>query len=101
MAAGLSAREARRRYDRLVTVDASPAGNQVSTGLPRFTAAEYRARAAAAAVRARAAVTRETWASDPGLRVQVDMILSMSPDERLRQLEAETAVFAGARLVSG
>jgi hypothetical protein len=69
----------------------------MSAGLPpRLTAAEYRARAAVAAARARAVVTSETWTSDPGLCVPVDMILAMSPDERVRQIEAETAVFVGA-----
>jgi hypothetical protein len=60
-------------------------------------AAEYRRLAQAATVRARAALSRRTWTSDPGLRAQVDAILALPPEERLRQLEAEVAFFADAR----
>jgi hypothetical protein len=60
-------------------------------------AAEYRLRAQDAAVRARAVLSRQAWVSDPGLRVQVEAILALPPEERLRQLEAEAAVFADAR----
>lgn len=61
-------------------------------------AAEYRLRAQAAAALARAVVSRHMWTSDPGLRMQVNAILAMPPEDRLRQLEAEVAVFADARL---
>ncbi|OHV29016.1 MULTISPECIES: hypothetical protein [Pseudofrankia] len=44
-------------------------------------------------------VTRETWQSDPSLLVQVKAILSVPPEQRLRMLMAEHAVFASARLV--
>jgi hypothetical protein len=33
----------------------------------------------------------------PGLRVQVEAILALSPEERVRQLEAEVAFYANAR----
>jgi hypothetical protein len=60
-------------------------------------AAEYRRRAQEAAVRARALVNRHTWRSDPGLRVQVELILALPPEERLRQLQANLAFFAAVR----
>jgi hypothetical protein len=60
-------------------------------------AAEYRQRAQAAAARARAALSRQAWVSDPGVRAQVEAILALPPTERLRQLEAEAALFADAR----
>jgi hypothetical protein len=60
-------------------------------------AAEYRSRAQEAAVRARALVSRHTWRSDPRLRVQVELILALPPEERLRQLEANLAFFAAVR----
>ncbi len=59
-------------------------------------AAYYRARAAEAMVRARALVGRP-WTSDPGLRVQVEAILAMSPEDRLRQLEEQVATLAALR----
>jgi hypothetical protein len=60
-------------------------------------AAEYRRRAQEAAVRARALLNRQTWRSDPGLRVQVELILALPPEERLRQLQANLAFFAAVR----
>jgi hypothetical protein len=66
---------------------------------PAGRAAEYRRRALAAAARARAALSRETWVSDPGVRVQVDAILALPPEDRLRQLAAALVVFADARPV--
>jgi hypothetical protein len=60
-------------------------------------AAEYRRLAQEAAVRARALVSRHTWRSDPGLRVQVELILALPPEERLRQLQANLAFFAAVR----
>jgi hypothetical protein len=60
-------------------------------------AADSRRLAQEAAVRARALVNRHTWRSDPGLRVQVELILASPPEERLRQLEATLAFFAAVR----
>ncbi|WP_462166967.1 hypothetical protein [Frankia sp. AiPs1] len=59
-------------------------------------AAYYRARAAEAMVRARALVGRP-WTSDPGLRVQVEAILAMSPEDRLRQLEDQVETLSALR----
>jgi hypothetical protein len=47
-------------------------------------------------VRARRELGRP-WQSDPGLRVQVDAILALSPDDRVRMIEAEAAFFADIR----
>ncbi|WP_018639972.1 hypothetical protein [Parafrankia elaeagni] len=77
---------------------AAPAASAV-TEVPRAAeerAAYYRARAAEAMVRARALVGRP-WTSDPGLRVQVEAILAMSPEDRLRQLEEQVATLAALR----
>jgi hypothetical protein len=52
--------------------------------------AYWRAKAAAARAKARTL----PWESDPELRAQVDMIMSMEPIDRLRQLEGEAAFFA-------
>ncbi|CAO5186344.1 conserved hypothetical protein [Frankia sp. AiPs1] len=59
-------------------------------------AAYYRERAAQAMVRARALVGRP-WTSDPGLRVQVEAILAMSPEDRLRQLEDQVETLSALR----
>jgi hypothetical protein len=59
-------------------------------------AAYYRARAAEAMARARALVGRP-WTSDPGLRVQVEAILALSPQDRLRQLEEQVATLSALR----
>ncbi|MBL7500884.1 hypothetical protein I6A84_03940 [Frankia sp. CNm7] len=67
---------------------------------PAERAAYLRERAAQARARAQAlfkTVTRETWQSDPGLLIQVKTILAMPPEQRLRMLMAEHAVFASAR----
>ena len=69
---------------------------------PAERAVYLRERAEQARVRAQAlfrTVTRETWVSDPGLLIQVKAILSVPPEQRLRMLMAEHAVFASARLV--
>jgi len=69
---------------------------------PAERARYLRERAELARARARdvfRTLSRETWQSDPGLLVQVKAILSVSPEERLRMLMAEQAVFANARLV--
>nr|MDT0665789.1 hypothetical protein [Micromonospora sp. DSM 115978] len=55
----------------------------------------WRAKAAAARERAR----NLPWTSDPELRAQVDAILAMEPSDRLRQLQAESDLFASAVLV--
>ncbi|MBE3206716.1 hypothetical protein [Parafrankia sp. CH37] len=59
-------------------------------------AAYYRAKAAEAMVRARALVGRP-WTSDPGLRVQVEAILAMPPEDRLRQLEEQVETLSALR----
>lgn len=59
-------------------------------------AAYYRERAAQAMVRARACVGRP-WTSDPGLRVQVEAILAMPPQDRLRQLEDQVETLSALR----
>ncbi|WP_154676886.1 hypothetical protein [Parafrankia discariae] len=59
-------------------------------------AAYYRARAAEAMARARALVGRP-WTSDPGLRVQVEAILAMTPQDRLRQLEDQVETLSALR----
>ncbi|MEX5636515.1 hypothetical protein [Parafrankia sp. FMc2] len=46
--------------------------------------------------RARALVGRP-WTSDPGLRVQVEAILALSPEDRLRQLEEQVATLSALR----
>lgn len=56
-------------------------------------AAYYRQRAAQALARARQQVGRP-WISDPGLRVQVDAILALPPEDRIRMLESETEVLS-------
>ncbi|WP_238438643.1 hypothetical protein [Frankia nepalensis] len=45
-------------------------------------------------------MSRETWKSDPGIRIQVEAILAMPPAQRLNMLMAELSVFARARLVA-
>jgi hypothetical protein len=54
--------------------------------------AYWRAKAAAARAKARTL----PWESDPELRAQVDMIMTMDPLSRLRQIEEEAAFFANA-----
>lgn len=63
-------------------------------------AAYYRARAAEAMARARRYVGRP-WTSDPGLRVQVEAILALPPEDRLRMLEAEAGVLSDLRPAVG
>ncbi|MEX5635734.1 hypothetical protein [Parafrankia sp. FMc2] len=65
---------------------------------PEERAAYYRARAAEAMVRARALVG-QPWTSDPGLRVQVEAILALSPQDRLRELEEEAETLSAIRPV--
>lgn len=62
-------------------------------------AARYRQRAAEALERARREVARP-WVSDPGLRVQVDAILALTPEDRVRMIEAESAVLSDLRPVT-
>jgi hypothetical protein len=50
-------------------------------------------------VRARQEIARP-WVSDPGLRVQVDAILFLSPDDRVRMIEMEAELFADLRPVA-
>ncbi len=51
--------------------------------------AYWRAKATAARAKARTL----PWESDPELRAQVDMIMSMEPIDRLRQIEEEATFF--------
>ncbi|MEX5708948.1 MULTISPECIES: hypothetical protein [unclassified Parafrankia] len=41
------------------------------------------------------------WTSDPGLRVQVEAILALPPEDRLRMLEAEAGVLSDLRPAVG
>jgi hypothetical protein len=72
-------------------------GNETIPAESARVAAEYRRRAQEALVRARGLLGQEKWKSDPGLRVQVERILALPPEERVRQLEEEVAFFANAR----
>jgi hypothetical protein len=66
----------------------------------RERAAELRRLAANAMTRARQQVGRP-WISDPGLRVQVEAILALDPEDRIRMLEAEVAVLSDLRPAAG
>ncbi len=68
-----------------------PRGGEHGTAGER--AAYYRARAAEVMARARRCVGRP-WTSDPGLRVQVEAILALPPEDRLRMLESEAGVLS-------
>jgi hypothetical protein len=70
---------------------ARPGAAPVNTDDPAY----WRAKAAAARAKARTL----PWESDPELRAQVDMIMSMDPSERIRQLQAQIDLFASAILV--
>jgi hypothetical protein len=66
----------------------------------RERAADLRWLAAAAMTRARQQVGRP-WTSDAGLRVQVEAILALHPEERIRMLEAEVVVLSDPRPAAG
>lgn len=63
-------------------------------------AADLRRLAARAVIRAREQIGRP-WTSDPGLRVQVEAILALPPEDRIRMLEADVAVLSALRPAAG
>lgn len=78
---------------------ASPSAS-AGRGTDRERAADLRKLAARAMIRAREQIGRP-WTSDPGLRVQVEAILALSPEDRIRMLEADVAVLSALRPAAG
>ncbi|CAI7979729.1 hypothetical protein FRAHR75_690011 [Frankia sp. Hr75.2] len=66
--------------------------------------ARYAARQASRGGRATATAGQPPavrWTSDPGLRVQVEAILALLPEDRLRMLEIEVGVLSDLRPAAG